>query len=186
MPTLHVVAGPNGGGKSTLTRSNWFRGIEVIDPDMIRRDVMPDHSLKAAREALGRRRTALAERRSLVVESTLAGSGALRFMADARRAGHKVVLHYVSVDSANQALVRVRARVALGGHDVPEADVQRRFDRSLANLPNAIARADEVILYDNTDPEMPHREVAMLNGGIWWIAERVPSWAATAVRARPT
>ena len=33
MPTLYVVAGPNGCGKSTLTRTTWFRGVEVIDPE---------------------------------------------------------------------------------------------------------------------------------------------------------
>ena len=29
MPTLHVVAGPNGCGESTPTRTTWFSGVEV-------------------------------------------------------------------------------------------------------------------------------------------------------------
>ena len=40
MPTLYVVAGPNGCGKSTLTRTTWFRGVEVMDPDALTRDLM--------------------------------------------------------------------------------------------------------------------------------------------------
>ena len=59
--------------------------------------------------------------------------------------------------------------------------MRRRFARSQANLPLAILRAVEVLLYDNTDPAMPHREVAMLREGEWWSAERLPIWAAAAV-----
>ena len=185
MPTLHLVAGPNGCGKSTLTRTTWFSGVEVIDPDAIARDTMAGDPARAAREALRRRRAAVAADRPLVVETTLAGAGVLRFMEAAGEAGYRIVLHYVSVNSPDQALVRIRNRVALGGHDVPKADVRRRFARSQANLPVAIARADEALFYDNTDPGMPHREVAMLKGVTWWTAARLPIWAAAAI-ARAT
>ena len=181
MPTLHVVAGPNGCGKSTLTRTTWFRGIEVIDPDAIAGDTMAGCPAWAAREVLRRRQAAVAEGETLAVETTLAGAGVLRFMEVARQAGYRIVLHYVSLNSPDQALMRIRNRVALGGHDVPEADVRRRFARSHANLPLAILRADEVLLYDNTDPAIPHREVAVLGEGEWWSAERLPIWAAAAI-----
>jgi len=102
-------------------------------------------------------------------------------MEVARQVSYRVVLHYVSVNSADQALLRIRNRVALGGHDVPKVDVRRWFARSHANLPGAIERADEVMLYDNTDSGLPHREVAMLMGGAWWSAERLPTWAVAAI-----
>lgn len=54
----------------------------------------------------------------------------------------RIVLHYVSVGSREQALDRISNRVALGGHDVPEVDVRRRFTRSHTNVPAAMARAD--------------------------------------------
>ena len=181
MPALHVVAGPNGCGKSTLTRTTWFSGVEVIDPDAVARGTMAGNPSEAARSALRRRQAALAAGKTLVVETTLAGSGILQFMKAARTVGYRIVLHYVSVNSAGQALIRIRNRVALGGHDVPEPDVRRRFARSQANLPAAIARADEVLLYDNTDPDMPHREVAMFTGATLWSAEHLPVWAAAAI-----
>lgn len=90
---------------------------------------------QATREALYRRRDALAARRSHLVETILAGSGGLRHMTSARRSSYRVVLRYVSVSSPDRALDRIRNRVALGGHDVPEEDVRRRFPRSHANLP---------------------------------------------------
>ena len=181
MPTLFVVAGPNGCGKSTLTRTTWFGGVEVIDPDAIARDMAAGSPGQAGREAVRLRRAAVGAGRSLVVETTLSGHGVLRLMAAARRTGYRIELHYVAVESPEQALVRIRNRVALGGHHVPEADVRRRFARSLANLPAAIERSDEAYLYDNTDRNQPHREVAILKGGTWWTAARLPGWARAAV-----
>ena len=115
MPTLNVVAGPSGCGKSTLTRTTWFIGVEVIDPDAIARDTKAGNPGQAARETLRRRRAAVAAGRTLVVETTLAGSGVLRLMETARKASYRIVLHYVSVDSPDQALIRIRNRVVLGG-----------------------------------------------------------------------
>ncbi len=69
------------------------------------------------------------------METTLAGNGVLRLMEDARTTGYWIELHYVCLGSPAQALNRVRTRVTMGGHDVPEADLRRRFVRSLANLP---------------------------------------------------
>ena len=155
-------------------------GMEIIDPDAIARR-MPDRPGQAAREALRRRRAALRVGRTHLVEITLAGSGVLRHTEAARRAGYRVELHYVAVESPDLALIRIRNRVALGGHDVPEPDVRRRFARSQANLPSAIALADAARLYDNTDHEWPHREVAVLAGPAWWTAEDLPGWAAAAI-----
>jgi len=158
-----------------------FRGLEIIDPDAIARSIMPGDPLRAGREALRRRRDALAAGRSHLVETSLAGSGILRHMTAARREGYRIVLHYVSVVSPDRALDRIRNRVALGGHDIPEADVRRRFVRSHANLPAAMVRADLTVLYDNTDPDRPHREVAIIGETTSWIAEVIPPWVAAAL-----
>jgi predicted ABC-type ATPase len=37
-------------------------------------------------------------------------------------------------DSADTCVARVQERVRKGGHDVPEADIRRRFSRSFANF----------------------------------------------------
>lgn len=185
MPTLYVVAGPNGCGKSTLTRTEWLSGLEIIDPDAIARAMASGNPAEAARAALRRRRAALQAGRTHLVETTLAGSGVLRHMEAARRAGYRIELHYVSVDSPDLALDRIRTRVASGGHDVPEPDVRRRFARSLANLPAAIALSGEARLYDNTNPDRPHREVAVVGGAARWTSRRLPDWAAAALVRTP-
>ena len=181
MPTLYVVAGPNGCGKSTLTRTTWFRGVEVIDPDAIARRMAPATLAQAGREAVRRRRAAFAARRTHLVETTLSSGGLLRLMEAARTAGYRIELHYVCVNAPEQALDRIRNRVSLGGHDVPEPDVRRRYARSLARLPAAIERSDEARLYDNSDHDRPYHEVAVLTANTRWTAEALPDWAAAAV-----
>ena len=152
-----------------------FSGLEVIDPDAIARNMSP---AQAAREALRRRRLALLERRSFVVETTLSGTGIFRLMEAVRKEGCKIVRHYVSLDSPELALDRIRNRVARGGHDVPEDDARRRFLRSHFNLPTAAQLADEVLLYDNSLPEWPHRVVAIFNEKTLSVSDDVPDWAA--------
>ena len=49
-------------------------------------------------------------------------------------AGYGIHLVYVRLSSVEVSIARVAHRVRMGGHDVPEADLRRRFDRSLANL----------------------------------------------------
>ena len=179
-PTLYVVAGPNGSGKSTLTRSRRFGGVDLIDPDAIAARISlvdPEGAVRTARrEAVRTRRAAIADNRTVVLETTLAGKTMLLLMDQARSLGYKIELHYVSINSVGQALDRIANRVALGGHGVPEEDVRRRFNRSLANLPAAIARSDETCIYDNTSSDTPFREVAILTRGSQWIAENPPAW----------
>ena len=132
---------------------------------------------RAAREAICRRKLALDACRSHLVETTLAGTGILRHMEAAGRIGYRILLHYVSLSTPDHALDRIRNRIALGGHDVPEADVRRRFIRSRFNLSPAVDLADEVLIYDNSSPDHPHREVAVFREGTWWVADSMPDWA---------
>ena len=103
MPTLTVIAGPNGGGKSTLTAAVNFEGrANLIDPDEIAHRSSSSYSLRAdaaaAREALIRCRDYLANKTSFAFETTLAGKGAIGRMRNAKSAGFRVscyMLHLV-------------------------------------------------------------------------------------------
>ena len=157
---------------------NRFGRLEVIDPDAIAREMSPG---KAAREALQRRRLALAECRSYAVETTLSGTGIFRHLEAARNEGCRVALHYVSLGSPDHARDRIRNRVALGGHDILEEDVRRRFLRSYSNLPTVVKLVDEVVLYDNSFPDVPHRVVAVFKERTLWVSDDVPDWTAPVI-----
>lgn len=94
--------------------------------------------------------------------------------------GSKVNLVYIGLQQVGYSIGRVRERVARGGHDVPLADLLRRFDRSVANLPRAIALADRVILLDNSDrrPRFVHSREG---GRVKFTALAASPWVARAL-----
>lgn len=160
-PCIWVFAGPNGAGKSTLMRHcRVAERMLVVNADDIAADLrlkLADKSeaaiiALAGRHALAYRNRLLNEASDFAVETTLTGHSELRLIQDAAAAGYRVNFVYVRISNPNQSNSRVVSRVKAGGHDVPEADIFRRFSRSLANLPRAIALSDSAIVLDNSGP----------------------------------
>ncbi len=59
---------------------------------------------------------------------------------------------YIFVDNEELCVERVRSRVLKGGHNVPEEDIRRRFQRSLTNFwDNFTQLSDSWILLYNGD-----------------------------------
>jgi predicted ABC-type ATPase len=91
-------------------------------------------AVRAGRLFLERIDEAVGLRESVLVESTLSGLGTSRLIRRFRQAGYLISIEEVFVGSADQCVARIRGRVQRGGHHVPEADVRRRFKRSLINF----------------------------------------------------
>ena len=92
-------------------------------------------AVEAARLLLREVREAIRNGDTFGLESTISGVTYVRLLRDAQHRGYALKLFYLWLPSA-EAAVRLRAaeRVRNGGHDVPAADVRRRFERSLRNL----------------------------------------------------
>ena len=180
MALLTIIAGPNGSGKSTVTRSVDFDGrTNLLDPDAIASALNPlDPSaaaLAAGREALRRTAAYLAAGASFAVETTLSGKGNLDLISHAKSLGYEIHLIFVGVDTAERCVSRVKNRVARGGHSVPEADVRRRYERSMANSVTAVRLVDLAKFYDNSKDG--HRLVLIAKDGpIVWRAVPLPAW----------
>lgn len=133
-PQLVVVGGPNGCGKTTFAKHYaQMNNLPYLGADDIAFALAP-HDPAAVRVSAGREFSrflsrALAERRSLVIESTLAGASLARSVARARSSGYAVTIILVFLDSVDLCLRRIAERVTQGGHDVPADDVRRRFKR---------------------------------------------------------
>jgi predicted ABC-type ATPase len=180
MAILTVIAGPNGSRKSTLTSSIWFEGnANLIDPDAIARRLdaaQPARSaIPAAREAILRCKALLADRVSLTLETTLAGHGAMSMIRRAKNAGYETFLVYVSLGDPELHIERVRLRVSQGGHDIPDADIRRRYWRSLMRAPEALRLADEAVVLDNSGLH-PVRMLLLRSGCVVWRADALPEW----------
>ena len=65
--------------------------------------------------------------------------------------GYQVAIYYFTLANATLAVGRVKLRMAMGGHDVPEDTIHRRFSRSLYNFNFLhMPLADQLTLFDNT------------------------------------
>jgi predicted ABC-type ATPase len=136
-------------------------------------------SYQAAALAASDRTRRLTEGTSFVTETVFSHPSKLDLLRDARARGHSVWLIYIAVASVDISLRRVERRVRLGGHDVPPAKVVARTERSLQNLHPAVAIADRVDLYDNSDTTHAFRRVCRWeNGSLVWRADRLADWIA--------
>lgn len=141
MGVFWVIAGPNGVGKTTYAFRNLQRAagtVHFVNLDEIARGLSPlDPTLAerdAARVGLERARSFLAKGVSFAMETTLSGRTHFHLADEAAAQGVAVHPQYFSVPTPEMCLERIRRRVAEGGHDVAEAVVRRRFDRTLRNL----------------------------------------------------
>jgi predicted ABC-type ATPase len=66
------------------------------------------------------RRKLLKEKKTFTLETVMSHSGKVSLLAEAQRAGYRTYLYYVATDDPEINVSRVRNRVGLGGHPVPE------------------------------------------------------------------
>lgn len=118
--------------------------------------------------------------RSFTVETTLAGQTHFRLLHEAKARGWQVGIAYVGIDNPQTAFKRVEERYRAGGHNVPLADVRRRYQRSLANLPKALALADAAMLFDNTSRRM-RRVLELRSGEVLYASCLRPRWLQRAL-----
>ncbi len=91
-------------------------------------------AIAAGRIMLARMRQLAANREIFAFETTLASRSFAPWLNGLRRDGYHVHVLFLWLRSADLAVSRVAERVRLGGHDVPEAVIKRRYARGLRNF----------------------------------------------------
>ena len=61
------------------------------------------------------------------IETTLATRSLVKIIEEAQSVGYEVTILYFWLNSPELAVRRVKARVAAGGHDIPENVIRRRY-----------------------------------------------------------
>lgn len=155
--TCYIIAGPNGAGKTTFAMD--MLPCEVacqnyINADLIAAGLSPFKPELAAVEAgklmLRKMQECVGSGRSFAFETTLSGRSYLPKIARWKTLGYKVVLFYFSLPDADMAIMRVKHRVANGGHNIPVDVIRRRFGRSVKNLKDFKPAVDSWIVFDSS------------------------------------
>ena len=178
--TVIVLAGPNGAGKST-TAPSLLKGTlavrEFVNPDPIAQGLSgfrPNHvALAAGRIMLDRLHELARLRADFAFETTLASRSYAPWLRELRKAGYRVHLIFLWLPSADVAVARVRERVRMGGHAVPEATIRRRYAAGLRNF-FALYRplADTWQVYDNSGSSTPRPIARGRLGRITTVADQ--------------
>ena len=165
MKTYTIIAGVNGTGKSSLTgvlRQEMNDLGVIVDVDKLAA-ANGGNNILAGRLAIECIRSCLKKGVCFTQETTLSGSLTARTAQQARDRGYLVRMYYVGLDSAEESLSRIANRVRKGGHDIPEADVRRRFAGRVQSLAAVLPYCDE----------------ATYRNGVIVCYENAPRWVAS-------
>ena len=179
-PLFVLLAGPNGSGKSTLAATPEFQAlnVEMLNPDEIAKTSPSDVNalIWAGRKIHHQIENRISEMTSFAIETTLSGNNHFKTIERCKSAGYYFAFHFIFVRSVTTSMGRVQTRVAAGGHDVPEVDQQRRFQRSIENSARVVNIADESHFYYN-GTELKHKRVAQfLLGKQTFMSQDAPNW----------
>jgi predicted ABC-type ATPase len=158
-PLLIVIAGPNGSGKTSITKKilqhDWIEECEYINPDDIAKNIFGDWNnkeavLKAAILSTKMREDFINAGKSLIFETVLSADDKVEFIKKAKTKGYFIRLFFVGTDSPTINAGRIAKRVMEGGHDVPISKIISRYSKSIANCCVCSTIVDRVYLYDNS------------------------------------
>ena len=148
LPEVVVFAGPNGSGKTTITRMAKIVG-QYINADDIKRTTFCT-ALEAAVKAEELREQMVQQKKDFSFETVLSTDRNLSLLRKAKEQGYFVRGIYVLTSNVDINVARIEAREASGGHGVPEEKVRSRYDRALVLLPELVKICDILHIYDNT------------------------------------
>jgi predicted ABC-type ATPase len=162
-PLISIIAGPNGSGKSTCGPAilkNHLKISEFVNADTIATGLSAfqpsDVAIEASRIMLNRLKTLANRRESFAFETTLSSRTFAPWITKIKKNGYHFSLIYFWLHNADLAVERVSARVRLGGHDIPEQTIRRRYKTSLFNFFSLYQiLADNWYVYDNSEENNP-------------------------------
>ena len=169
IPCIYVLAGTNGAGKSSLggamfreSGADYFNPDEAAQPIRSANPGMTQEEANSAAWLQGKRllERAISERLDYAFETTLGGQTITGLLDRALFERIEVRVWYVGLATPELHIARVRSRVAAGGHDIPEAKIRERYEKSRLNLVVLMPKLTELRVFDNTEEGDPRRGVA--------------------------
>lgn len=186
MPNFYILAGPNGAGKTTAAYTLLPEVLDVrnfVNADEIARGLSPFDveivAFDAGRIMLQRIDYLLANGADFAIETKLSTRSYVQTIRRAKALGYTVTLFYVWIPSTEVSKARVAARVASGGHNIPDEVIERRYERSVSNLQKLYIPVCDYFTIVSNATELPivvasggiAVETIVLNSEIWLIIQ---------------
>ncbi|MBI5247883.1 MAG: zeta toxin family protein [Desulfomonile tiedjei] len=118
---------------------------------------------------------------SFTFETVMSSADKVAFLKKAQQRGFRTYLYYVATEDPIINISRVRNRVRLGGHPVPEDKIVSRYGRSLSLLADAIRHTNRAYIFDNSRRQ--HIWLAEVTDGrvLEMKSDSMPVWFKRAV-----
>jgi predicted ABC-type ATPase len=192
-PEMFIVAGPPGGGKSSVFPLGIFaEGFFNADDRAAELNggsyrAIPLHVRRTVNQEFEEFvRGSILAGHSFALETTLRSTVTFEQAKLAKSVGFKVFMIYVALDSFDRHLERVKRRAIRGGHAASESTLRRIHQSSLANLAIALnpgtSGIGELRIFDNSAEEKtPGLKLEVRQGRIAHVSNEFPAWLQAAL-----
>lgn len=141
MSDIVVISGANGAGKSTLAPyllRDTFGILEYVNADTIAQGLSafsPERfAIEAGRLMLRQLKLLALQKKDFAFETTLASKFYGKWLKGLQQRSYEFHLVFLYLQSAELAIERVRERVRIGGHNIPEDVIHGRYKNGLRNF----------------------------------------------------
>jgi predicted ABC-type ATPase len=153
-PTIYILAGANGIGKTTVNPFFIPNGIPYINADDIAKQLkerLGEINVQeiANAQALDKMNAYIDKNVSFAIETNLADTETWLFLIKLQSMGFAIHLNFFCVSEVKICINRVRKRVLHGGHFVYPDIVKMRYEAGLNLLKHYINIPNHLILTDN-------------------------------------
>ena len=188
MPELHIVAGPNGVGKTTAFTTIVPKGLEYVNADMIAKAIKEKAGGLNTQDVANQEAAKIfydkAERKeSFAIETNLYDVETYKSFQGLQGLGYSTFIYFLAVDDVSICIKRVDLRVQQGGHNVNPDIIRQRYTTGLALLKHYKHFPDVLMLLDNSEGAL-NLEAELRKGIIHYMAKPCKAWAQSVLEEK--
>ena len=118
----------------------------------------------------------LKHRISFSFETVFSHPAKIDILRRAQAAGFKTYMYFVATENPVINVNRIKERVALGGHDVPEEKTRSRYLRCMEQVRYALPYLNRAYFFDNSTEQSIYLAEYESEAGFTLHSELLPSW----------